>query len=133
MRNLLWSIVVDYASEFGIPESRVIQSASADEHYEKPFLVVKCRGVFPSVSKKNGGGMVGAEIWVHDSYGSYDRINTILTRIRRGLFADAPVYGAGGSFLACIDWESESPDLNDDGYGTICRMISVNLVGRDAA
>ena len=76
--------------------------------------------------------MVGAEIWVHDAYGNYDQINKVINKLKRLLHSQAPVYGSGGSYIADITWESVSPDLNDDGYETICRMMSLNLVGRDA-
>ena len=132
MRNVLWSIVVGLVDEFNITPDRVVQSASADEHYQTPFVEIKVRGTFPSVSRHSGGGTVGAEIWVHDSYGNYDQINKVINKLKRLLHSQAPVYGSGGSYIADITWESVSPDLNDDGYGTICRMMSLNLVGRDA-
>lgn len=75
--------------------------------------------------------MDGAEIWVHDFPGTYDRINRILKALREKLKYSTPRAGQHGAVLADIDWESISPDLNDDGYGTIMKMLSVNMVGID--
>lgn len=130
MQTILWSIVSEILAD-EIPPERIVPASSADSHYETPFAVLKSRGTIPSASRGSGGGVVGAEIWIHDIPGSYSTIRRIITSLTRGMQAETPRAGQHGAYLADIRWISVGPDLNDDGYGTICKMLSVDLIGVD--
>lgn len=72
------------------------------------------------------------EIWIHDRYGSYMRIDHLLSEIR-GVLAEVHDRREAGSttVIAEIRWKSNSPDLIDDGFKTATRMCSFEVIGKD--
>lgn len=110
--------------------NRIFGPAAADETISEPFCTYRIRGTFPSGASRSG--LRGLEVWFHDRGGSYLRIDGFITRAKNVLDNVVNVQGEGGSLLSQCRWESDSPDLTDDGHRTITRMTSYTLVGRDA-
>lgn len=93
----------------------------------KPFIVFKYGNDTPALE----GDMEAAaerglaEVWFHDTPGSYKRINELLDHIKKAW--PGPVASATGG-IACR-WLGNSPELSDDGYGTITRYASFEMTG----
>ena len=129
MRKLLYRAIVENSVLTAlIPAER--WTSGLDAKPQTPFAVIRIAGDFKSVSKRP---QPRAEIWIHDDRGSYVRIDQILAAVREQLdgmgykWSDWP-----GELIAQIDWQSNSPDLIDDGYNTNTRMASFGLVGRSS-
>jgi hypothetical protein len=87
----------------------------------KPFIVFRFSATQPQVVV---AAFQDATIWFHD-VGGYTRIDT-LSQVVRELIV-GPV--AGDDAVHC-DWLGDSPDLADDGRGTLVRNSVYRFVGR---
>lgn len=90
----------------------------------KPFLVLRFG---PKLRAHADGPYTSSlTVWIHDQPGSYKRIEDILPIVKARL--DGPVSAEGATLC---EWTGDSGDLADDGYKTITRNSSFNLVGTD--
>lgn len=81
-------------------------------------------------------GTTGADqvqIWLHDKQHDYGRINAGLTRLKNLLLATVAREGADGIVLSVAEWNGESQDLRDDGYGTVTRYAEFRTISRYAS
>ena len=70
--NLLKGVSVD------IPDDRIKQLSSLDETPEKPFIVYRLSGNGTGVTRRSAVKPIRLEVWVHDTPGSYTRIDDVL-------------------------------------------------------
>lgn len=75
------------------------------------------------------------EVWVHDEYGDYSRIDRVIKRVKEVLessqqvaFSDPETHEDSELMLA--EWVSDSTDLYDGGYRTNCRSTGFDLIGK---
>lgn len=113
-----------------VPPDRVFQTGSVDTNPVTPFIVYRQSGHFPGVTKRSKVRQQSLEIWVHDEPGDYSRIDGILNRIEQTFDAVVHASAAEGESIGSADFESRSPDLDDDGFGTICKMTNYTITGR---
>jgi len=106
------------------------QMGSIDEIPAKPFGIYRMSGDVPGVVSRGGPRILNVEFWVHDTPGSYLRIDGMLKALELKLDAVQHFSAAPGENIAEATWLSRSPDLNDDGFKTICKMTSYQLIGR---
>jgi hypothetical protein len=106
------------------------QQGSLDIAPERVFGTYRLRGSTQSVTSRSPSREVGLEVWVHDDPGSYLRIDDILKELERILDGVVHVSAAAGESISQTKFESRSPDLNDDGLRTICKMTSYTLIGK---
>lgn len=110
------------------PDIPVFSAGAVDENPPKPFIVYKLSGDFRGPSRTSVHRTARLEVWVHDDKGSYVLIDGMLDSIERALDGAVHVQ-AGDSRISQALWESRSPDLDDSGFGTLCKMTSYTIVG----
>lgn len=71
--------------------------------------------------------MEEVQIWVHDSSGSYKRIDEILNRLK-AFMSDLRPTRAYGSDGIVLEWLGKSGDLFDDEWNTLTRHHDYQLV-----
>lgn len=91
---------------------------------DKPFIVLSFGPEIPM--RVSDTTQQDGKIWVHDSPGNYLRIGLILARLRAMLVGQV----SDSNGLVCR-WQGDSPDLADDGYGTITKNASFLFIGRN--
>ena len=96
----------------------------------RPFGVFRCAGRYPGVGSVTQSTL---EIWVHDDYGSYVRIDELLKEIKDVLRSAVPLHHAAtDTWIYDLSWTNDSPDLYDETRRTNNRMASYNVVGTGA-
>lgn len=113
-----------------VPLERIFQAGSVDTKPQTPFIVYRFAGNFPGVTRRSRGRAASVEIWVHDKPGDYGQIEGILKQIEATFDSVVHASAAEGESIAAADFESRSPDLNDDGFDTICKMTNYSIIGR---
>lgn len=129
MRKTVYSLLKDSVSDV-VPAERWYQMGAVDNQPIKPFGVYRLSGTLPGVTSRSKSRPARLEVWVHDDPGSYTQIDGALSRIEDLLDAVVHVSSAPGESISQITYGSRSPDLNDDGFGSICRMSSFTLIGK---
>jgi len=86
----------------------------------KPFIAIRLELESPN----SPGLFQDATIWVHDSPGSYARIDDIISDLKSGIIGQISDAGAIGA-----TWQGNSGDLVDDARGTIVKNVGLRLVG----
>lgn len=102
-------------------------SNAVDSIDERPFIILRWEEVERQFGLK---GKERLSIWVHDTPGDYGRILSILDLIKAALADAVHVAGADGYTLTVADWAGRSADLYDDGYKTITKYDSYDIVAR---
>lgn len=129
MRSTIKGLLNDVAPA-AIPPERWFQLSSIDENPEKPFGVFRLSGHTPGVTSRSATRRISCEVWVHDVPGDYSGIDGILNRVDEVFDSVVNASGAEGEVVSQARWVSRSPDLNDDGFGTICKMSSFEIIGK---
>lgn len=129
MRKTIMSILNDPTLTALVPGGWH-QQGSLDAAPDRVFGTYRLRGSVQSVTSRSLSREVGLEVWVHDDPGSYLRIDNILKELERILKAVVHASAAEGESISQTKFESRSPDLNDDGLRTICKMTSFTLIGK---
>jgi len=110
-----------------VPEAFIFGDGSlVGSPSERPFIVLAFGGDTAELNDGDAPAVTSRSlsIWVHDTPGSYERIDNVLGFIRNSLVGQVASPGATGCF-----WQGDSSDLADDNYGTIVRNSSFRLVG----
>lgn len=128
MRKTVYSLLKDVHPD--IPAERWYQMGSIDETPEKPFGVYRLAMTQPGVTRRSKYRPTSLEVWVHDTPGSYTRIDEVLNAVEDVL--DAVIYASAAptESISAADFVSKSPDLDDTGFRTICKMSSFNIIGK---
>lgn len=126
-RAALFSLV---QSDSELALENVYPTNSVDTAPEDWFAVITW-----GVTSKSFGtiGSDQVQIWLHDRNRDYGRINAGLTRLKELLTDTIHREGDDGVVLAAAEWNGESQDLRDDGYGTLTRYAEFTTVSRYAS
>lgn len=127
MRKVLYHMIQEAQSV--VPAERIFPFGSVDTTPQTPFIVYKLSGRFSNLTSRRATGPVRVEVWVHDTPGSYTRIEEVLDKVE-DRFLLALHEEVGGDRISQIDYDSRSPDLDDTGFRTICKMSSFITIGR---
>lgn len=87
----------------------------------------------PTTAAFGQTGTDRVSIWLHDRQPDYGRINAGLQRLKELLPATLHRPGEDGHTLVTADWNGESQDLADEGYGTITRYADFTVLSRYAS
>lgn len=131
MRKTIFKVLSENTPE-ELPIERWYQLGSiGDVPPARPFGIYRLSSTLPGLTTRSRAGRTPRlEIWVHDDPGSYVRIDGILSSLEDAFTAVSNLSAAEGESIAQADFESRSPDLNDTGFRTICKMSSFKLVGK---
>lgn len=124
MREAIYQLLTELYP--GVP---VFQKGAVDNNPPKPFIIYNLGGEFRGVTRTSAHRTARAEFWVHDMPGSYKVIEGMLTSIER-VFDNAVHVNVGNGGISQAMWDSRSPDLDDMGFGTICKSTNYTVVGR---
>ena|SRR5688500_5943102 len=106
-----------------VPEG--VFAGDVDTPDQRPFLQLRWSNTTPGVDVVSRRDLV---IWVHDNAGDYERIDSVIRRIKTIMSQLVGVPHAAGYLMVC-EWTGDSADLTDDGHGTITRTTSFSIVG----
>lgn len=119
-RQLMYDRIVALGGVFS--QASVFAAGSLGEEPPKirPFVVIR---LLPRRTGLNGGGkpiahLQACEVWIHDTPGSYERIDSSLDALRT-IATDH------------VRWEGDSQDLSDQSWQTITKNSTFTLVGLD--
>lgn len=96
----------------------------------RPFGTYRLAGSGMGVTRRSASKEVRLEIWVHDNPGSYLRIDRLLTELEKTFGDVTHVSAAEGESISQAAYDSRSPDLDDQGFGTICKSVVFTLIGK---
>lgn len=113
-----------------IPLDRWYQADSIKETPEKPFGIYRLSSTGPGVTRNSPSREVRLEVWIHDEPGSYLRIDRLLTAVENTFKAVIHASAAEGESISQAAFDSRSPDLNDSGFGSICKATVYTLIGK---
>lgn len=131
MRKTILQLITDTAAVAAeIPAERWYQASSVVETPQKPFGIYRISGTGGGVTKRGPGRQVRLEVWIHDKPGSYLRIDKLLTEVESTFAAAVHASAAEGESISQADFDSRSPDLDDQGFGSICKSSIFTLVGK---
>ena len=128
MRKTLYALIS--AAVPDIPAERVYQMGSVDETPQKPFIVYRLSGTGRGVTARSKYRPTSLEVWVHDTPGSYTRIDGFLEAVENYLGEVTYASAAQGESVSAADFVSRSPDLDDTGFRSICKMSSFTIIGK---
>lgn len=131
LRTVVRTVIIDGLPEdTEIPAARWYGSGAVRNPELRPFAEIKLSGTFPGMASVQRRRL---EVWIHDDEGDYDRIDKWLHFLKNTLDDAVHVQGEGGAELQQTSWLSDSTDLYDDGYRTICKMTAYDIIGKDAS
>ena len=131
MRKTIMSLIAltpDVMEE--IPLENWHQASSITETPEKPFGVYRLAGTGPTVTRRSPSKEVRLELWIHDVPGSYVRIDRLLTALESTFNAVVHASAEEGESISQATFDSRSPDLDDSGFGTVCKASIFTLIGK---
>lgn len=116
----------------GITADSVFTTHDVDTPQVRPMIVLRW-GLTDNVLNRSPIASRGLQVWVHDQPGDYERIETILRRVRTLLTSvSAQNAGASDAWVSEIKWERFSEDLSDEDAGTIARNGDFTITGSAA-
>lgn len=113
-----------------VPADRWYQAGSVAENPVKPFGIYRLSSTGPGVTRRSPSREVRLEMWIHDEPGSYLRIDRLLSALERTFEAVVHASAAEGESISQAHFDSRSPDLNDSGFGSICKATIYTLTGK---
>lgn len=117
-------------TSLGLATDAVQLAGSMDTPLQRPFIAIQWQEMPQGLSWDRPYGPRRLTIWVHDTPGDYQRIDSIITRLKKLLTESVHVAGADGLTLTQCDWRGDSADLQDDGHDTFTRNSSFDVVAR---
>lgn len=106
-----------------VPEG--VLSGDVDTPEQRPFIQLRWNNTSPGLDVVSRRDLV---VWIHDMPGDYDRIDSVIRRIKTVMASLVGVAHSSGHLMVA-EWTGDSADLTDDGHGTITRTTSFSLVG----
>ena len=133
MRKAMWQMLNDIPDltvpmEFWLPIGSI--GESVPEGAGKHFVVIRYSLAGTTVTRNSPVKEARVEFTVHDAPGSYERIDGTLRALEQNLPRLAPRAVDEWDSVSHVLHDSRGPDLQDDGYGTICKLTSFTLIGR---
>jgi hypothetical protein len=113
-----------------IPLTRWHQLSDITETPQKPFGVYRLSGTGPGVTRNSKSRETRLELWIHDEPGSYLRIDRLLSALESTLDGVVHASAAQGESISQAAFDSRSPDLDDSGFGSICKATIYTLIGK---
>lgn len=111
-----------------VPKDRWTSGRSFDEANlpDRPFAVIRWGVVNPGM-----GGMTRRLVtfWIHSEPGSYETIDSVLSRLKAILDGTVHLTDGQGNWLSSIEWQSDSGDLYDPGYRTNTKNSTYEIIG----
>lgn len=71
-----------------------------------------------------------ASVWFHDKDRDYGQIDLGIERLKAILADAVHVDGGDGWVLSQSHWNSDGPDLADEGFGTVTRWSNITVISR---
>jgi hypothetical protein len=131
MRKTIMQIIGSNAEVLeAIPLDNWHQASDIDTTPVKPFGVYRLSGTGPGVTRSSPSKEVRLELWIHDVPGSYLRIDKLLSSLESTFNAVVHASAAEGESISQTAYESRSPDLDDSGFGSICKATIYTLIGK---
>jgi hypothetical protein len=109
----------------GIPETAWYGTFSA-----QVSATDRCFGILHWTEKSVGMGAVfrqGLEVWLYDREPNFDRIEPILARVKEILEPLAGYATDGTGWITTVEWQGDSPDLDDDVYSAVTRNSAYRI------
>lgn len=129
MRRTAYSLLKNAIGDV-IPEDRIKAVGTTDTQMARPFALYRFSGTLPGVTSRSASKPVRMEVWIHDEPGSYLFIDDTLRTVEDVMDAAVHLSAAEGESISQVKYESRSPDLTDDGFGTFCKMSNFTLIGK---
>lgn len=130
MRKTIMSLIAGSPATAVIPIDRWYSAGGVDKNPVKPFGIYRLSGSGPGVTSRNPSREVRLELWVHDVPGSYLQIDGALGMLESTFNAVEHASAAAGESISQASFDSRSPDLDDQGFGTICKSTIYTLIGK---
>jgi hypothetical protein len=126
MRQLVFQAIINDSvmNSLGITDGSSF-SVDVDTPETRPFLQLRWGRNNEGLDVVTRRDLV---VWVHDHPGDYEKIDSIVLRLRALLPSLVPS-SDGRGWIAGVQWLGDSEDLTDDGHRTIARNSSFVLVG----
>jgi hypothetical protein len=126
MRTLVRSAIIGdpTINGYGIASANAF-AVDVDTPTARPFLQLRWGVNAPGLSVVTRRFLV---VWVHDEPGDYERIDSVIARLRTLLPSLAGTKNSFASIVA-VEWTGDSEDLVDDGHKTFARTSSFTVVG----
>jgi hypothetical protein len=105
----------------------IMAANSADAPPQQRFIVIRWEGTTAFVEKR---GTSRLQIWFHDTDRDYTAIADAMEIAREALINAVHVTGADGVKITTVRWDEDSPDLFDDGYGTVTKWSAFTVAAR---
>lgn len=102
-----------------------VLTGDVDTPEQRPFIQARWNNTTPGIDVASRRDVV---LWVHDTPGDYDRIDSVIRRIKTIMASLVGVPHSAGHLMVA-EWTGDSADLTDDGHGTITRTTSFSVVG----
>jgi hypothetical protein len=119
-------------NSLGITANSVFTTHDVDTPQVRPMIVLRW-GLTDNVLNHSPMAARALQVWVHDRPGDYERIETILRRVRTLLTSvSAENAGASDEWVSEIRWDRFSEDLSDEDAGTITRNGDFTITGSAA-
>jgi hypothetical protein len=116
----------------GITADSVFTTHDVDTPQVRPMLVLRW-GITDNVLNHSPMASRGLQVWAHDEPGDYERVESILRRVRTLLTSvSAENAGANDEWVSEIKWERFSEDLSDEDAGTVTRNGDFTITGSAA-
>jgi hypothetical protein len=134
IRSFVFSLLTADATlnSLGITANSVFTTHDVDTPQVRPMIVLRW-GITDNVLNKSPMASRGLQVWVHDEPGDYERIETILRRVRTLLTSvSAANAGTNEDWVTEIKWERFSEDLSDEDARTITRNGDFTITGSAA-
>jgi hypothetical protein len=128
MRSIIRGILIaDSDLTDIIPANRWFASGSIDDDNTPatPFAVIRFGLVNRGMAHVQRGSVT---IWIHDGRGSYSNIDAAM-RLITGILDGREHVSDGDSELIKATWQDTSGDLFDNGYRTLTKTTTYEIVG----
>lgn len=130
MRSIIRGLLVenDELTDIIPPDRWIGAGALTEDNLPPiPFAVIRFGLTNPGMGDVYKGSVT---FWVHDTRGTYESIDRVLSLIAGSLDGREHVSDEDGNELIIAEWQSNSGDLFDTGYRTITKTSTYQIVGK---
>lgn len=126
VRSLVYTALTTDATlqSLGITADSTYAAGSLDGPAPTPFMVIRWGGTTRGIGPINAAPVT---LYVHDDHGDYGAIVGILQRARAVMTA-LSASGPSANWIIDVRWNGDSEDLSDDGYKTLMRNATFEVV-----